>query len=247
MSLKQGRRWWQYLLLMLAMTVVIFFLWVSIASGPMKEAIAALQPDERVTVETSPWLVFRPAGREPDTGLILYPGARIEHRAYAPAARAMAEQGYLVVVVPMPLHLAILGAERAKGVIDAFPAIQHWAVGGHSLGGAMAAQFAHRHQDLVEGLVLWAAYPAKADDLSASALKVVSISATQDRLTSAGDIEASRVRLPADTRYVVIQGGNHSQFGWYGAQYGDNAPTILRQSQQDQVVAATLELLRQLQ
>jgi len=246
MTRKLGRQWWRYPLLVMALTVVIFFLWTSIVSAPMKEAIAALQPDEGVAVATSPWLVFRPTGSEPDTGLILYPGAQIEHRAYAPAARAMAEQGYLVVIVPMPLHLAVFGAERAKGVIDAFPTIQHWAVGGHSLGGAMAAQFAHRHQDLVEGLVLWAAYPPNANDLSGSALKVLSISGTQDRFTTAANIEASRVRLPVDTRYVVIQGGNHSQFGWYGTQYGDGEPTILRQSQQEQIVAATLELLGEL-
>ncbi len=247
MTLKLGRRWWQYPLLVIALAVVIFFLWASIVSAPMPEAIAALQPDARVSVETSPWLIFRPTGREPDTGLILYPGAQIEHRAYAPAARAIAGEGYLVVIVPMPLHLAILGAERASGVIEAFPTIQHWAIGGHSLGGAMAAQFAHRHPDLVEGLVLWAAYPPNANDLSNSTLEVVSISGTLDPLTSAEDIEASRLRLPAETRYVAIQGGNHSQFGWYGRQYGDNSPTILRQAQQEQVVAATLELLEELQ
>ena len=247
MSVKLKQRWWRYPLLTIGLAVVIFFLWASIVLAPMPEAIAALRPDAQVAVESSPWLVFRPADREPVTGLILYPGAQVEHRAYAPAARALAEEGYLVAIVPMPLHLAILGAERARGVMEAFPAIQHWAVGGHSLGGTMAAQFARRHPDLVEGLVLWAAYPANADDLSASALEAVSIYGTQDALTTDADIEASRVRLPADTRYVAIQGGNHSQFGWYGSQWGDDVATITRQAQQEQVVAATLELLGKLQ
>jgi len=241
------RRWWQLLPLVLAVAVLAFVGWASIIPSPMPEAIAALQPDARVSVQTTPWLVFRPAGREPDAGLILYPGGRADHRAYAPAARSIAAQGYLVAVVPMPLHLAVFGADRARGVMEAFPTVKHWAIGGHSLGGSMAAQFARKHPDLVQGLVLWASYPANTDDLSASSLKVTSISGTQDGLSTPKKIEASRLLLPADTRWVAIEGGNHGQFGWYGSQSGDNVATITRLAQQEQVVAATVELLRELQ
>jgi len=247
MTANKKRFPWQYVLTLLAFSVVIFLVWVSIVQRPMREAIAALGSDAHVSVETEPWLVFRPAGQEPAVGLILYPGARTDHSSYAPVARAIAAEGYLVAVVEMPLNLAIFGAERAKGVIDAFPNIQHWAVGGHSLGGTMAAQFAHRHPDLVQGLVLWASYPANADNLSTSALQVLSISGTQDALTTAENIEASRARLPADTRFVAIEGANHAQFGWYGEQYGDHEATISRDAQQAQVVAATVELLQGLQ
>ena len=239
------RHWWRALLV-LALAVLIFVLWASIVPAPMPEAIAALQPDARVSIETSPWLVFQPADREPNAGLIVYPGGRVDPRSYAPAARAIAAEGYLVAVVPMPLHLAVLGAERAKGVIEAFPTIQHWAVGGHSLGGSMAAQFARKHPDLAQGLVLWASYPANADDLSTATLEVVSISGTQDGLSTPAKIEASRALLPPGTRWVAIEGGNHGQFGWYGSQYGDNKATITRQAQQEQVVAATVGLLREL-
>lgn len=245
MTVKSRRRIW-HLPLLMGLVLLIFVLWASIIPAPMPEAVAALQPGALVSVDTKPWLVFRPATTAPTVGVVLYPGGRVDYRSYAPTARAIAVEGYLVAVVPMPLNLAILGAERARGVIDAFPSIQHWAIGGHSLGGAMAAQFARRHPDLVQGLVLWAAYPANADDLSASRLQVVSISGTQDGLTSAADIEASRLRLPADTRFLVIPGANHGQFGWYGAQYGDNAASISREAQQAQVMAATIALLQQL-
>jgi pimeloyl-ACP methyl ester carboxylesterase len=240
------RRWWQVVLLGIALAVLVFVGWASIIPSPMPEAIAALQPDAGVSVETAPWLVFQPVGRQPDVGLILYPGGRVDHRAYAPAARAIAAGGYLVAVVPMPLHLAVFGVDRAKRVIEAFPAVQHWAIGGHSLGGSMAAQFARRHPDLVQGLALWASYPAAADDLTASSLKVTSISGTQDGLSTPAKIEASRRLLPTETRFVAIEGANHAQFGWYGAQSGDNQATITRQAQQEQVVAATVALLAQL-
>lgn len=245
MTLRRGRRW-QIPLLLITMAALIFVVWASVIPAPMPEAIAALQPDARVSIQTEPWLVFRPADQEPAMGLILYPGGRIDHRSYAPVARAIAAEGCLVAVVPMPLHLAIFGAERAGGVIDAFPTIQRWAVGGHSLGGSMAAQFARRHPELVQGLVLWAAYPANADDLSTYDLKVVSIFGTQDGVSTPEKIDASRWLLPEDARFVAIEGANHGQFGWYGAQYGDNPATITHEAQQEQVVAATVELLREL-
>jgi len=248
MTAKTKQRRWQYpTVLIVVLALVIFVGWASIIPAPMTEAVVALQPDAQVSVETKPWLVFRPAQGNPTTGLILYPGSRVDPRSYAPAARAIAAQGYLVAVVPMPLHLAIFGAERARGVMEGFPTIQHWAVGGHALGGTMAAQFTRKHPDLVQGLVLWASYPANADDLSGYTLKVVSISGTLDGVTTAASFEAARVRLPAGTRFVAIEGANHGQFGWYGAQYADHEATITREAQQAQVVAATVELLAELQ
>jgi pimeloyl-ACP methyl ester carboxylesterase len=155
----------------------------------------------------------------------------------------LAQEGYLVVIAPMPLNLAILAPDRAADVMTAFPEIDRWAVGGHSLGGAMAARFAYQNPDTVQGLVLWAAYPASTDDLSGLPVAVTSIYGTRDGLTTGAKITASRALLPGDTRWVVIEGGNHAQFGWYGPQPGDGTATVSREEQQRQIVAATLELL----
>ena len=128
----------------------------------MPEAVAALRSDARVTVVADHWLTFRPMESAPTVGLIFYPGGRVDARAYAPAMHALAEAEYLSVVVPMPFNLAVFGADRAADVQAAFPEIAHWAVGGHSLGGAMAARFVHRHPDVVDGLALWACPGQKA-------------------------------------------------------------------------------------
>lgn len=224
-----------------------FLVWAYTPAAAMPEALAALQSDSQVQVTGEDWLVFEPAGMQPETGLILYPGGRVDAQAYAPMARAIAEQGYLVVVVPMPLNLAVFGAGAAAEVMAAYPEIQHWAVGGHSLGGAMAANFAKSHSDEVDGLALWAAYPASNDDLSSSGLEVVSIYGTQDGLATGEKIDASRPLLPPGTTWVPITGGNHAQFGWYGEQGGDNAAEISRTDQQAQIVAATIALLESLQ
>jgi pimeloyl-ACP methyl ester carboxylesterase len=237
------KRWWWLLPALLVLAVGGFVLWAGSPARPMPEALAALVPDGEVQVEIEPWLVFRPQARGPAAGLILYPGGRIDPRAYAPAAHALARQGYLVVIAPMPLNLAVLAPDRAADVIAAFPEIGRWAVAGHSLGGAMAARFAYQNPEIVQGLVLWAAYPASTDDLSGYALAVTSISGTLDGLSTPTKIAASRTLLPARTRWVAIEGGNHAQFGWYGLQPGDGTAAISREEQQKQIVAATADLL----
>ena len=241
-----NKKWLWLLLLIPVLALSGFVIWAETGPGPMPEAQAALQSNAQVQVTTSPWLTFQPTDGQATTGLIFYPGGRVDPGAYAPAAQAIAEQGYLVVIVPMPLNLAVLSPERGQAVMDAHPEIQKWAVGGHSLGGAMAANFAHGHSEEVQGLVLWAAYPASSDDLSTSNLQVVSISATQDGLATGDKIEASRALLPANTKWVTIEGGNHAQFGWYGPQSGDNPASISREQQQQEVIAATLDLLKSL-
>jgi len=221
-------------------------LWANDAAEPMAEALAALQSDDAVRVEVGgPWLVFRPAGSgAPSAGMILYPGGRVDARAYAPLAHSLAGSGYLVVVVPMPLNLAILGANEAAEVIRAYPETDSWAVGGHSLGGAMAARFALQHLTLVDGLFLMAAYPAATDSLAGNDIAVVSVFGTEDGLATPAKIEASRPLLPASTSWVAIAGGNHAQFGWYGDQAGDNPALVSREEQQAQLLEAALELMR---
>jgi hypothetical protein len=244
--MKAFKRWAWLLLLLPLLAVGGFAVWAYTPLGPMPEALAALETGPQVQVEAEPWLVFRPADDDPAAGLVLYPGGRVDPRSYAPAARGIAAEGYLVVIVPMPFNLAVFGAGRAAEVMAAFPDVERWAVGGHSLGGAMAARFARQNPERVDGLALWASYPAGSDDLSGSGLQVVSVSATRDGLATPADIAASHPLLPADARWVAIEGGNHAQFGWYGAQDGDNPATISREDQQAEIVGATARLLSDL-
>jgi pimeloyl-ACP methyl ester carboxylesterase len=232
--------------LLLVLLAVGFVVWGETPARPMPDALAALNSDVQVSVTSGDWLVFAPTTSEPTTGFIVYPGGRVDFRAYAPAAHQIAAQGYLVVIVRMPLNLAVFGASRASDVQTAYPQIRHWTIGGHSLGGSMAARFAKTHPDSVQGLALWASYPASSDDLSHSGLHVVSIYASQDGLATGEKIEASRHLLPADTAWAQITGGNHAQFGWYGDQAGDHPASISRTDQQAQVVAATLAMLESL-
>lgn len=242
---------WKYLLVGILVIIVLaaggFVAWVNNPLGPMDEARAALQSDAQVQVSSeNGWAVFQPTASHPTTGFIYYPGGRVAWESYAPYIHAIAAGGYLAVLVPMPLNLAVFGTDRAGDVIRAFPDIQEWAIGGHSLGGAMAARYANTHPDAVQGLVLYASYPDTSNNLSQQKLAVTSIFGTKDGLATPEKIELAKPLLPSDTFYVPIEGGDHSQFGWYDFQPGDNPATISRQEQQAQAVKATLDLLAKL-
>ncbi len=228
----------------LAVTIVLVGLvvWAETPPAPMLETYDALEPDSEVIVSTSDWLVFQPVISNKSVGFIIYPGGRVDFRSYAPMAHRIAAEGYLVVIVRMPLNLAVFGVNIASEVIKSYSQIGSWVIGGHSLGGTMAAQFAHENPFEVKGLVLWAAYPASGTDLSEDNLLVTTIHGSNDGLVSGSQIEDSLNLLPDSALRIEIAGGNHAQFGWYGDQGGDNVATITREQQQSQIFDSTLQL-----
>jgi pimeloyl-ACP methyl ester carboxylesterase len=177
---------------------------------------------------------------KPTTGLVFVPGARVDSRAYAHILHPLAEAGYLVTVLKEPFGLAIIDADHGRKVLDLHPGIAHWVVGGHSLGGSVAASLAD-NDHRVEGLVLFASYPG--DPIIRNDLKVLSISGTADGLTTPADIEASRAKLLPNTSFVAVNGAVHSSFGDYGDQPGDGAATVERSAAQAEISAATLALM----
>ena len=210
----------------------------------MPEAMRALEPDASVQVNRERWIVFEPIEPTSESGFIFYPGGRVLPEAYAPLARALAEEGHLSVIVPMPLNLAVLNPKAARDVISAFPSVRTWVIGGHSLGGVMAARYAYHHQELVDGLALLAAYPEAHIDLSESGLAVATIYGDRDGLLTANEVERSLNQLPSDTQAVLIEGANHAQFGWYGEQACDRPARISRPEQHARVVSAILHIMQ---
>jgi pimeloyl-ACP methyl ester carboxylesterase len=228
----------------LVVAVLGFVLWASATLGPEPEALAALRSDEHVTVSVEDdFIVFEPTRKNVDTAFVFYPGGRVDYRSYAAPLHKLAAEGYLVILLRPPLNLAFFDVNAADRAMAAFPEIRHWVVGGHSLGGVAAGSYAGSH-DALDGVVFWASYPAN-DSLSNTDMKALSIYGTRD-ISNMSVFEASRAQLPADAEFVVIDGGNHAQFGDYGLQQGDNAATISRAEQQKQIVDATLKFLKEI-
>jgi pimeloyl-ACP methyl ester carboxylesterase len=121
---------------------------------------------------------------------------------------------------------------------------RRWILAGHSRGAALSARFAGEHPDALAGLVLIATTHPKQVSLAALPIPVTKIYATQDCVADSAAVFANAHLLPASTRWVRLEGGNHRQFGWYGAQLGDCSATISREAQQAATLEALLESLQ---
>ncbi|WP_066521691.1 alpha/beta family hydrolase [Curtobacterium ammoniigenes] len=209
----------------------------------VEPALAAMRSDSTVSVsETATRIVIRPTSAPDTTGVFFQPGALVDARAYAAALRPEAEQGHIVVIAKQPLDIAFLATGAFSAAQRSFPQVTRWVIGGHSLGGTVAAIEAndgqHDSRSPVVGLFFWASYPAS--DLHASLrIPVLSVSGSRDGLATPADIAASRRNLPANTTFTVVQGGNHADFGAYGPQPGDHSSTITSTAARNRIVEAT--------
>lgn len=186
-------------------------------------AVAAMAGSETVSVQkTDKMTVFTP--ENPTAGFLFYPGGKVEYTSYAPLMLALAERDVLCVLIPMPCNLAVLKPNAAEGIQEQFPEIQSWYIGGHSLGGSMAASYATKHPEKLKGLVLLAAYSTA--DLMDSGLDVLSVYGSEDGVLNMEKYESYRGNLPETAVEIVILGGNHAGFGSYGTQDGDGEASI---------------------
>ena len=214
-------------------TLLILFACITVYASSYyragEQALSSLQSDDAVTVtvEKNGTVIFAPLIAK--RGLIFYPGGKVEHTAYAPLLKALAEEGWFCVLLEMPLRLAVLDADAADGIPEQFPFISEWYIGGHSLGGAMAASYAADYSDFYEGLILLGSYSTK--DISKTDLNTYTLYGSEDKVLNLVKYESYRDNLPATTQELIIDGGCHAYFGDYGPQDGDGEPAITAMEQ----------------
>lgn len=226
----------RYIALAIILAVILLFIigfavYVSDYYHANEYAVQAMASDDHVTVSTAEdgTILFIPDTSQ--AGMIFYPGGKVEYTAYVPLMRACARRGILCVLLKMPCNLAVLDVNAADGIAEQYPDIESWYIGGHSLGGAMAAIYAAGHSNELDGLILLAAYSSK--DLSSSDLAVLSVYGSEDQVLNADKYEASKANLPAGMTEIIIEGGCHAGFGSYGPQDGDGTPSISSEEQID--------------
>lgn len=186
-----------------------------------------------------------PAATEADTVLVLLPGARVAPEAYAWLGAALAPEGVRLLVPTLPLGLAVLAPGRPGRVLATLDAAGDLpgrvVVGGHSLGGVLAARWAAAHPEAVDGLLLLGAYPA--GDLATSRLPTLVVAAERDGLVTLDEARAGLERLPPDARLVVVPGAVHAHFGRYGPQRGDGTAAAPRPRAEAAIAAAVAAFL----
>lgn len=221
-----------------------FFSWTQFYYKPTDNALSYLVPDDSVNVEIDGDIRFTPKKEKKDTGFIFYPGGKVDERAYSYIGHELAKHGYTVVIAKMPLRLAIFKTDAAGAILDRNIEIEKWYIGGHSLGGTAAAIFTASSTDTIEGIVFLASYPAGSSNLSKTGLPAVSITGSNDGIVDMEGVEKTKNLLPSNTVFVEIKGGNHSQFGDYGLQDGDNNATVSIEEQHAEVIENILMLLK---
>ena len=145
-----------------------------------------------------------------------------------------------VCLAKMPFHLAVFDRDAAKDIMEQYR-YEQWYIGGHSLGGVMAAEYAADHGDLFAGLILLAAYPVRE---MPSTLSEILLIGSEDTVINWDKVEKSRQYAPEDYTEHVIEGGCHAQFGHYGRQKGDGTPSITAEMQTEETVQAVTDFLR---
>ena len=158
------------------------------------------------------------------SGFIFYPGGKVEYKAYEPLLKRLSDKGIACFLVKMPFNLAVFNINAAEKVLNQFPEIEDWYIGGHSLGGAMAASFLEKNQDDIRGLILLASYSTT--DFSDTDIEILSIFGSEDKVLNLEKYAEYKPNFSKNTREFVIEGGNHAGFGFYGNQEGDGTATI---------------------
>ena len=224
-----------WILAALVLTVLISLAWASAYYHAAPEAAAALSSDAAVTVERTEngWRFDGPG----DRALIFYPGAKVEAAAYAPLMHTLAAGGLDICLVEMPLHIAFFGVNAAEQCMAAFPAAE-WYIGGHSLGGVVAAMYAGARPEAIRGLVFLASYPSVP---LPEGLRSLSVYGDRDRVLNREKYNDSRPKLPPESEELVLAGGNHAGFGCYGPQRGDGEAGIPAAQQQADTARAILD------
>ncbi len=190
------------------------------------EAFASTCDMEYKTLDNDT-IVFEPDGAT--KGFIFYPGGKVEYTAYTPLMQACAEQGILCILVKMPFNLAVFDVNAADNIQEQYPEIEEWYIGGHSLGGSMAASYLTNNAEDYEGLILLGSYSTA--DLLDTDLGVLLIFGSEDRVMNREKYHENKSNLPDHFIEIVIDGGCHAYFGMYGAQDGDGTPTITNEEQ----------------
>ena len=214
---------WKWMIAVCALFVTVIVAGAALGYDASPDALAAMQE----SVHNGHAQVFEP--EDIQAGLVFYPGGLVDYAAYAPLMQALSDRGILCLLTEMPLDLAVLDMNAADGLQALYPQVDRWLIGGHSLGGAMAASYVSKHADAYDGLVLLGAYSTA--DLSGTDISVLSIYGTEDGVLNREKYAGCLKHYPQHFDEVIINGGNHAYFGDYGAQKGDGEAAISREAQ----------------
>ncbi len=174
-----------------------------------------------------------------NTTIIFYPGAKVEYTSYLPLFTNLASKGIDCYLVEMPFNLAFFGTNSADDIIKN-SSYQHYFMAGHSLGGAMAGSYVNSTSNNISGLIYLSSHLPKEIHVP-----VLSIRGTNDGVINLTSYNQAKPLVKNNFTEIIINGGNHAQFGYYGVQSGDNPANITPESQQNQTAEAIIRFINE--
>jgi hypothetical protein len=231
--MRKSRRWALRIGLVIVLLIMIALTILQVNTyNPNEDALSVL--DKEYVVQERNLILL-----EPDkavANIVIYPGGLVKHTAYLELADLLRNEGFRVFIQKMPFNLAILNQDAFEQVVKKYPSDLPWVLLGHSLGGASAAFYAEDAEENLDFLIFLAAYPSEKTDLSHKNFNVLSITASNDHILNQESYQNTQALLPSHTRFEIIEGGNHAQFGSYGNQKNDGVASITRAMQLNETV-----------
>ena len=226
----RGKKTFVVLIVTLAVIIALFAfcaIYISDYYRADDASIDAFMPN--VTTEVCKNDYIAVGNPESEIGFIFYPGGKVEYTSYLPLMRALAARGIFCVLYDMPFNLAVFGINSADGIGEEYPSVKEWYIGGHSLGGSMAASYLSKNPEDFSGIVLLGSYSTA--DLSSLEIKALSIYGSEDGVMNREKYAKNTKNLPENFTEIIIEGGAHAYFGMYGEQDGDGAASISAENQ----------------
>lgn len=186
-------------------------------------------------VKTSNGLFLDGSGN--DSAVIFYPGGKVEYTSYLPMLINLASRGVDCYLVEMPFNIAFFGQNSADSIMNN-SSYDHYFIAGHSLGGVVASAYVNATNN-TDGVILLAAYPTEK-----ISKPVLSVYGSNDNALNKVKYEAAKPLIKGNFTEVIIKGGNHAQFAYYGNQSGDGKANITAENQQNQTVDAIINFIK---
>ena len=191
-------------------------------------------------------IIYKPVGIEPTVGVVFYAGNPVDYRDYGTLLTAIASAGYLVISPEFPLDTAALNVIAGEEYMKQYPDIQEWFLAGHSHGGGVSTVELALRPNLFKGLIIIDSIIGV--PVTQEGFPVLTFHATEDLAVPGYQHSILMAELAAaDTTEVVIEGGNHAQFGDYGIQFNDGVAKISKEEQLDITIREILKFLKKYQ
>jgi len=179
-------------------------------------------------------------------GLIFCPGAFIKEEAYLPVLSELSKQGMKVYLLKYGHNFDMFNIGNINKILSSSD-IKNYILVGHSFGGSKILNYLKQNgSNLIKCVVLLSSYGTNSQDFSDSNIKFLSIVGSEDKIINFKKYENYKNNLPSTTKYVYIEGGNHSYFGNYGLQFGDSVGSISKERQQFIVINEILKLVEEI-